>query len=290
VAGTGIGLALVKDLVEAQGGQVTLESTIGLGSTFTVTLPVAEPAGLPEAVAPAGSVPSATSPGSTPGDLEPLVAGLLVGPEPALTPLPAAGDGRPVLLLVEDSTDLRGYLARLLSDDGWNVMAVPDVPTALQLERAPDLILCDVMLPGPSGLDLVTVVRARREWASVPVVLLTARSGPQEVAKGLAVGADDYVGKPFSPIELLARLRTHHELAMDRNRLLAQAEQKAGHLETALTTNRTIGMAVGVLMSAHRVTSDRAFDLLRIESNNTNRKLRDVAEDVVLTGDIATTA
>jgi DNA-binding response OmpR family regulator len=145
------------------------------------------------------------------------------------------------------------------------------------------------MLPGASGLDLVTTVRARREWASVPVVLLTARSGPQEVAHGLTAGADDYVSKPFDPIELLARLRTHHELARDRSQLIAEAEQKAGHLQTALGTNRTIGMAVGVLMSSRRVSSDRAFDLLRIHSNNTNRKLRDVAEEVVLAGEIATT-
>jgi DNA-binding response OmpR family regulator/anti-sigma regulatory factor (Ser/Thr protein kinase) len=274
IAGTGIGLALVKDLVEAHGGRITLESTVGEGSTFTVRLPAAR----------------SNEPGEpVPVGLAPLVEGLLAGagaPDTVDAQPPAEDADAPLLLLVEDNEDLRGYLTRLLSKDGWSVAAYADVPSALRLDRVPDLILCDVMLPGPSGLDLVTMVRARREWTSVPVVLLTARSGPKEVANGLSVGADDYVGKPFSPIELLARLRTHYELARERNRLIVEAEQKAGHLQTALTTNRMIGMAVGVVMSSQRVTSDRAFDLLRVRSNDTNRKLRDVAEEVVLTGEI----
>ncbi len=278
VAGTGIGLALVKDLVTVQGGQVTLDSAPGEGSTFTVTLPaapaddLAEPAARPEINRAAGGL----IPEAEPSDV-------------LETPSTPVESGRPTLLLVEDNADLRGYLTRLLSDDGWHVVAVSDAPSALLTEGVPDLILCDVMLPGPSGLDLVTTIRATPALASVPVVLLTARSGPKEVASGLAAGANDYVGKPFDPIELLARLRTHYELALDRNRVVGEAQEKAGQLKTALTTSRGIGRGVGVLMSSHRVTSDRAFDLLRAYSNDTNRKIRDVAEDVLLTGQIPPT-
>jgi signal transduction histidine kinase/DNA-binding response OmpR family regulator len=276
-AGTGIGLALVRDLVEAHGGRVALDSTPGSGSAFTVNLPA----------------PTWTSRDAAAAvELDRSASGLLLEPEPSKA-LEVTSErrrnGQPILLLVEDNADLRGYLTRLLTEDGWSVVAVPDAPSALQTEPAPDLVLCDVMLPGPSGLDLVTTIRATPDWASVPVVLLTARSGPQEVASGLSVGANDYVGKPFDPIELLARLRTHHELALDRNRARIEAEMKAGQLQTALTTSRAIGMAVGVLMSSHRVTSDRAFDLLRVHSNLTNRKIRDIAEDVVLTGQIPPT-
>ncbi|MGW5240732.1 ATP-binding protein [Monashia sp. NPDC004114] len=273
-AGTGIGLALVKDLVEAQGGRVTLDSTPGQGSEFTVHLP-----------APAMSRAAARV------ELDRPASGLLPELSDALE-LPSgtgeapAHDGQPTLLLVEDNVDLRGYVTRLLTEDGWSVVAVPDAPSALQTERVPDLVLCDVMLPGPSGLDLVTTMRATPDWASVPVVLLTARSGPKEVAGGLSAGANDYVGKPFDPIELLARLRTHYELAQDRSQALVEAEQKVGQLQTALTTSRSIGMAVGVLMSSRQLTSDRAFDLLRTHSNDTNRKISDIAEDVVLTGQI----
>jgi signal transduction histidine kinase/DNA-binding response OmpR family regulator len=271
VAGTGIGLALVKDLVAAHGGSVTLESAVGTGSTFTVTLPAI----------------ATELDDSTPRELRTLVDVLLAESEESEDePVAPEQSDQPVLLLVEDNADLRRYLTRLLTDDSWNVVAVPDVAGALQLDRVPDLILSDVMLPGASGLDLVRTVRATPDWASVPVILLTARSGPKEVASGLSVGADDYVGKPFEPTELLARLRTHYELAQGRGRLIAQAQEKAGHLQTALSTNRTIGMAVGVVMSSYRLPSDRAFDLLRVHSNNTNRKLRDVAEEVVLTGEL----
>jgi DNA-binding response OmpR family regulator/anti-sigma regulatory factor (Ser/Thr protein kinase) len=282
IAGTGIGLALVKDLVEAQGGQVTLESHPGRGSAFTVRIPaalVSREAALRAELALARTA-RGLLPERQPSDVLDVPSDL-AGTRPE--------EGQPVLLLVEDNDDLRGYLTRLLTDDGWSVVAVPDAPSALQVESVPDLVLCDVMLPGPSGLDLVTTMRATAEWATVPVVLLTARSGAKEVASGLAVGANDYVGKPFDPIELLARLRTHHELALDRSQALVEAEEKAGQLRTALTSSRVIGMAVGVLMSSHRVTSDHAFDLLRVHSNNTNRKIRDVAEDVVLTGRIPPT-
>ena len=106
------------------------------------------------------------------------------------------------------------------------------------------------------------------------------------LSPGLSAGADDYVRKPFEPVELLSRLRTHYELAQEHSRRLLQAQQTATQLQIALTSNRQIGVAVGVLMAREKVTSERAFDLLRVRSNHTNRKLRDVAEEVALTGQL----
>ena len=142
------------------------------------------------------------------------------------------------------------------------------------------------MLPGRSGLDLVRLIRSQEQWAPIPVLLLTARSGAGEAADGLSAGADDYVRKPFEPVELLSRLRTHYELAQQHSRRLVHAQQTATQLQTALTSNRQIGVAVGVLMSREKITSERAFDMLRLRSNNTNRKLRDVAEEVAQTGQL----
>jgi DNA-binding response OmpR family regulator len=176
------------------------------------------------------------------------------------------------------------YLTRLLISDGWSVTAAPDVSSALRAAPLPDIVLSDVMLPGRSGLDLVRLIRAQEQWAPIPVVLLTARGGAGEVAEGLSAGADDYVRKPFEPVELLSRLRTHYELAQLHSRRLAQAQQTATQLQTALESNRQIGVAVGVLMSREKVTSELAFDMLRLRSNHTNRKLRDVADEVALTG------
>ncbi|HEU4999200.1 MAG TPA: ATP-binding protein [Lapillicoccus sp.] len=274
VAGTGIGLALVKDIVAAQHGEVDLESSLGVGTTVTVSLPVAD--------APGSSGPEdrrhvVQVVGSLAAELEPA-------PVPARTVTTSAPG--PHVLLVEDHADLRGYLSRLLSDDGWTVTAVPDVSSALRVERLPDVILSDLMLPGHSGIDLVRMVRAQDHWGSTPIVLLTARSGSAEVAEGLAAGANDYVRKPFDPVELLARLRTHYELATVHGRRLAEAEDRATNLQTAVTTNRQIGVAVGVVMSREKVTSEQAFELLRRLSNRTNRKLREVAEEVALTGEL----
>jgi DNA-binding response OmpR family regulator len=191
-------------------------------------------------------------------------------------------------LLVEDNADLRGYLNRLLTADGWQVTAVPDVESALAAAATlPDLILSDIMLPGHSGLDLVRLVRQDEQLRAIPVVLLTARAGPESAVGGLAAGADDYVVKPFDPAELLARLQVHHLLARARDEARARAESRAGSLEVALQTNRRIGLAIGILMARHTLSAESAFDLLRKASNERNVKLRDIAEEVVLAGDLA---
>ena len=279
IPGTGIGLALVKDLATAHGGRVWMDSVPAVGTTVSVSLPIG---------------PSADSaPVQLPLELSAAVAGLVDDLRPP-SPDPVRADqtdaSRPLLLVVEDNPDLRVYLSRLLTADGWRVAAAADVHSALQTEPVPDLVLCDVMLPGSSGLDLVRLLRQDEQWGPVPIVLLTARSGAGEVAEGLGAGANDYVSKPFEPVELLSRLRTHYELTRGRNRQLTQAEERASQLQTALTTNRQIGMAVGVLMARHQLTSEAAFELLRRQSTQTNRKLRDIAERVVLTGQLPQTA
>ena len=275
LSGTGIGLALVKDLVQAQGGQVRLDSTPGQGTMVTVTLPVHQPSALDEPI-PADDVT---------GTVEGLTAEL-APPQVSDSSAPALDRDAPHVLVVEDNSDLRGYLTRLLASDGWDVTAVSDVTSALRAERVPDIILSDIMLPGQSGLDLVRLIRTQTDWQFIPVVLLTARSGAREVAEGLEAGADDYVSKPFEAVELLSRLRTHYELSRDRGQRLTKSEDEAANLKIALTSNRQIGMAVGILMASEKVTSEDAFDLLRRQSTRTNRKLRDIAEEVTHTGQL----
>lgn len=200
-------------------------------------------------------------------------------------PAPSSTAEPPHLLLVQDHADLRAYRTRLLDGDVWRVTAVPDVDHALAVDEPSDLVLSDVMLPGRGGLDLVRLVRSHGQWALVRVGLLTVRTDSRDVAEGLSAGADDYVRKPFEPVQLLARLRTHNELAHERGRQLLEAEDRAKHLETALSSNLTIGMAVGVLM-VPTLDRERAFGLLRERSNHTNRKLHIIAETVVLTGEL----
>lgn len=274
--GAGIGLALVADLVGAHDGEVAVNSTPGQGSVFTVTVPLSStnaaevaPVTLNERLRDQTMSDLASPPDGDADDYR------------ESDPGPSRGGH---VLLVEDNTDLRRYIVRLLRADGWEVTAAPDAETALALESTPDLVLSDVMLPGMDGMAFVRLLRASPDLHRIPVILLTARAGPQSAAAGLSAGADDYIVKPFDPEELLARLAVHHELACLRNFALNAAENRSANLERALSSNRQVGAAVGILMASHKLTDDRAFALLRETSNKTNRRLRDVAEDVVLTG------
>ncbi|HEX8080256.1 MAG TPA: ATP-binding protein [Jatrophihabitans sp.] len=284
--GAGIGLSLVSDLARAHGGEVSVRSELGSGSEFTVRLPrVAvgphrEPvAGGISTVAPAfiaeAHTWSATQ--SEPAPTEPARQSEPADP----TVLPA---GR--ILLVEDNVDMRDYLSRLLRADGWQVEAVGSVDEALAAGAVPDLVLSDVMLPDRSGVELIKLMRANPMLMRIPAILLTARAGAESAAEGLRAGADDYIVKPFAAPELLARVRTHYELAKLREYALNRAEDKVANLERALASNRQIGAAMGILMTRLKLTDEQAFDLLRKTSQNRHRKLRDIAEEVTITGEL----
>jgi signal transduction histidine kinase/DNA-binding response OmpR family regulator len=275
--GSGIGLALVAALAAAHGGKVDVHSVHGEGSRFTVTIPLAASAER------AGAQPGPRV-GESTINAYVIEAESWLKADPVTEPprSPSASNGR--LLLVEDNGDLRSYLVRLLTADGWDVEAVSTVDAALQVDPPPEIVVTDVMLPGRSGLDLTRLMRADESLRRIPVIVLTARRGPAAAAEGLRAGADDYVAKPFEPSELLARIRVHHELARLRDFALSQAENRAANLHRALASNRQIGVAIGVLMAQAKITEEEAFDQLREVSQRQNRKLRDIADQVVLTG------
>lgn len=115
----------------------------------------------------------------------------------------------PTVLVVEDDPVIIDLLTLTLEMEGWTVVAASDAPTALDLvrEHRPDVVLSDVMMPGTSGLDLAADISGDPATRSVPVVLLSARALPAEVAEGMAAGARDYVTKPFDPDHLVQRLQ-----------------------------------------------------------------------------------
>jgi signal transduction histidine kinase/CheY-like chemotaxis protein len=266
VEGTGIGLALVRDLAAAFGGTVEVSSVLGAGSTFTVSVP--------ETVVTGGAGDTAS-----PGSLGAAFAGEAGQWRPA-APV-SAGEGG--VLLVEDNADMRDYLCRLLLDQGWPVHPVGDAESALAHASAnrPELILSDVMLPGKDGLALLREVRADEALSRVPVVLLTARAGPNSAVEGLRHGAADYVVKPFHPAELISRVRAHLELFRLREQAIADNEREAVTLRGALDSRSTVSQAVGLLMATHRCAADTAFRQLVAVSQATNRKVRDIAATVV---------
>ena len=235
VQGTGVGLTLVAEAARAMGGTARVESEVGVGSTFEVTLPL---------VPTAQSTTSAWRPG--------LKAAHALADDVALSGEDAAdagvagpedADTRPVILVVEDNAAVRSRVARLLRSLG-HVTTAGDGLAALDVLRSTrvDLVVSDVMMPRLDGLGLLKEIRADEVLRGTPVILLSARAGSEAAAGGIDAGADDYVVKPFTPGELLARCRTSLELAEYRAK--AAAGQVRGALLAGVSHDMQTPLAV----------------------------------------------
>jgi len=199
--GTGIGLALVKELTEAHRGSIRVYSNPGQGSIFTVNLPLGK-THLRE-----GEI----------AEFDQQVDSVLTGipglsdlhSQPTLTqPLPVVSDERPLVLVVEDSADLQQYLAQGLSEE-CRVLRSMNGQEGIEVAfmELPDLILSDLMMPKVDGLTLLRTLKADVRTSHIPVILLTAKADVVTRLEGFETGADDYIAKPFDMVELKARIR-----------------------------------------------------------------------------------
>jgi PAS domain S-box-containing protein len=215
--GSGIGLALVKELVSLHGGTITASSVEDQGTTFTVAVPFGREHLPDEALVPASE--AGAGPAGSAADAFVLEAQRWLpeqGSGSEGDEIPPAGAVVPArVLVVDDNADMREYLVRLLRGSGHEVTAVPDGDSALRevREGMPELVVGDVLMPGMSGLELVAALRQDPHTAGVPVLLLSARAGQEASIEGLEAGADDYLVKPFSSADLLARVRANVELS-----------------------------------------------------------------------------
>ncbi len=236
--GTGIGLALVQELVRLHNGGVAVESTLGRGTTFTVRIPFGAAHLPPERLEDAGRhVSTATRAEAFVSEaLRSLPDGVDAEPKERTVPAPLpAAQSRPRILLADDNADMRDYLLRILRTQ-YEATAVANGEEALAAARGarPDLILTDVMMPRLDGVGLLQRLRADPALRDVPVVILSARAGEEATAEAMMTGADDYLVKPFSARELLARVGAHIKMARTRREIAEALRHRTAQFETLL--------------------------------------------------------
>lgn len=222
--GTGIGLALVKELVGLHGGTIAVESEVGRGTRFTIRLRLGCTHLRREQVVARTATPYATAvteafveeslhwspPPSPPVDGDPL----------------AAADAETIahILIADDNADMRDHIARLLRQAGYEAEMAGDGEAALAAMRTrkPDLVISDVMMPRLDGFGLLREIRGDAELRATPVLMLSARAGEEATVDGIEAGADDYLTKPFAASEFIARVSANLSVARTR---MAVAEQ-----------------------------------------------------------------
>ncbi|MBV6623177.1 MAG: response regulator [Rivularia sp. (in: Bacteria)] len=250
--GSGIGLALVQELIKMHSGTVDVSSLVGEGTCFTVTIPKGTTHLPSKHIRATGSLTS-NALGASPyvREAERWVDGVegVEGVEETRgqedreqdapttnyqSPIPNPQSPIPHILLVDDNADMRDYLKRILSEY-VEVEAVADGAAALFAvqQRVPDLVLTDVMMPQLDGLELLKALRTDTRTREVPIILLTARAGEEFLVEGLESGTDDYLIKPFSAQELVTRVLAHLRLAQLRGEALRQ-EKTANRMKDRL--------------------------------------------------------
>jgi PAS domain S-box-containing protein len=250
--GTGIGLALVQELVKLHGGTVSVASIMGQGSTFRIAIPLGKAHLDPVRV---GKAPEDGSTSVTPAFVEEALRWLPDEPQrdgPVTDRPDGAFPDRPAaeaerlkeksrILWADDNADMRAYVRRLLGDR-FDVTAVPDGEAALDAARArkPDLVLSDVMMPRLDGFGLLRELRADPQLCEIPVILLSARAGEEARIEGMEAKADDYLIKPFSARELLALVESHLKMSRFRHEAteaVRQAERNASLLASIVESS-----------------------------------------------------
>ncbi|WP_290451247.1 substrate-binding domain-containing protein [uncultured Muribaculum sp.] len=222
--GSGIGLSLAKAFVELHGGSIAVESILGVGSKFTVTLPVVH---VEECM---------------PADTDNLITKADVNAEldrlEEVDRTTTAGTELPLLLVIDDNADIRRMIVELLKDE-YNIVTAPDGREGVRLaaKYVPDLIICDVMMPVMDGLECCRIIKDEVSTSHIPVLMLTACSMDEQRARGYDSGADGYLSKPFNSAVLKSRCRN---LIDNRKRIKNLWSSNGGGDVTAKERNASV--------------------------------------------------
>ncbi|HEX3803707.1 MAG TPA: SpoIIE family protein phosphatase [Solirubrobacteraceae bacterium] len=264
--GSGIGLALVAELAALHGGHPDVESEPGTGSTFTVEIPFGSGHLPADQLA---AVPSTPSIGREAAGM--LGAAGRWGPssddraeDGAIAPTsPDVSDRAPRVLVVDDNSDMREYVSGLLAER-YRIETAADGAEALELALSdpPDLVLSDVMMPRLDGYGLLAALREDPRTMAVPFVMLSARAGEDGVIEGLEAGADDYLAKPFSARELLARV--HANLELDRARRIRDKLEHSQRMQNQAERLSRVGSWEIDLESGAIRGSEQLLDMLAL--------------------------
>ena len=189
--GSGIGLSLAKAFVELHGGEMSVESELGKGSTFTVTIPVTH----------VSEQTTAVTPNITIDEVETELGDIDVNPE--------FSDDKPVMLVIDDNRDIRDLLTEILKDD-YNVITASGGTEGIKkaVKFVPDIIVCDVMMPGIDGMETCKRLKSEMTTSHIPVLMLTACTADEQRVQGFDSGADGYIAKPFSSDVLKSQARS----------------------------------------------------------------------------------
>ncbi|GAA4533572.1 ATP-binding protein [Mycobacterium paraffinicum] len=251
VEGTGIGLSLVRGLVELHSGTVQIDSELDCGTTVTIRLPPS--AGTAVDQSPAGPL----------DETNPYVAEARqwLAPIPERdSPAAAAEGARQLVLIADDNADMRDHLDRVLSPH-WETVLAADGESALAATRSlrPDAVVTDVMMPGVDGFGLVAAIRGDPELAATPVLMLSARAGAEAIDEGYAGGADDYLPKPFRSQELIDRVKSRlSAVARERDRQRRAAASDLVPLDSALQATDSIAGILDALLESPFGSADAA--------------------------------
>ena len=296
--GSGIGLALVHELVKLHGGSISATSEVGSGTTFTVRVPLGSQH-LPHDQVGSSRIAALPTAEASPfveealrwlpdAELRPATASELQqladkAADPASAPhsslhsslhsLPdssrgQADDNRPLVLVADDNADMRQYIVRLLGSQ-YRTDAVPDGQAALEAARArlPALVLTDVMMPRLDGFGLLKALRADPRTSSLPVIMLSARAGEESRIEGLHKGADDYIVKPFSGRELLARVTAHLQMAQMRREASAAIQASEEQFRALVSASSDVVYRMNADWTEMRHLQGREFIADTLEPN-----------------------
>jgi len=242
--GSGIGLALVHELVRLHGGTIEAQSVPGQGTDFTVSVPFGK------AHLPGERIDATSNQVSTATRIEAFVEEALRwlpdgdtnGSSVAASALSEISDTpRATVLVADDNADMRNYVRRLLAGQ-YRVETASDGQSALEAIRAgrPDLVLADVMMPRLDGFGLLRAIREDPELHELPVIMLSARAGEESRVEGLHAGADDYLVKPFSARELLACVESVLKLARLRQSAAAELQERERRLRALVEASSDV--------------------------------------------------